>query len=213
MKYRFEGEGSRSLVEKIWKSLEQQYDNMLDHAEKYNLVIDETLDTFDKFVELFDNEYYNCGDFHIFKCPVADYTLLVDKVISEDSVIFLPNGLANQFNVLELERKHYNPITGTYFDSLITNYLEHYHLLMKEYGDWICLEIENFITDNSLGKEIAENKMDYDKATTKALERKQLEENMKANLVKQLKIIMKEYNSVLSDEDIETIEDIINKYE
>ncbi|WP_303006523.1 hypothetical protein [Romboutsia ilealis] len=210
--YNFEHEGSKSVVERIWKNLETQYNDMLAYADKYNLVIDETLDTFDKFVELFDSEYYNCGNFNSFECPQVDYTLLVDKLISVDTVLFLPKSLANQFNVLEIH-KHYSPMTRTYFDSLIANYLENYHLILDNYGEWLNLEIEGWITENSVGRDISSNRMNYDKATTEKLKRKQMEENIKTNLVKQLKAILHDFNSVLSDEDHNTIENIINRYQ
>lgn len=207
-KYNFEYEGSKTIIDRIWRQLEQQYQDMLSYAEKYNLTIDESLDSFDKFVELFDSEYYTDIDSPTFKPCVIDYTLYVSDVISEDTVVFLPKSLANKYNKLELSQHYFYP-TDSYFDALIGEYTKYYHLLDDVFGEWLLLDIENFIQSNSQGKKVLK---DYLIATRKKQEREESEKIKKANFIKQLRINLRENKKALDEEDIEILEEMIEKY-
>lgn len=208
-KYNFEEEGSCTTVKRIYEKLDMQYEQMLKYAKEYGLTIDKSLDNIQKFYSFFDEEYYNCGSFYNFQVPYADYTLYTDtdKVISTDTVVFLPRQLANAFNVSQ--EKHYNYITDTWFEALISNYLENFHLLKKEYGEWLCIRIEEWITENSKGKNISK---EYRKATIEKIEREEMKEEKQINFSKLLSIALKENKAGLDSEDIELIEELIDKY-
>ena len=206
-KYNFEGEGSCTTVKRIYEKLDMQYEQMQQYASAYGLTIDKSLDNIQKFYSFFDSEYYNCGDFNNFKIPYADYTLYVDDIISTDTIVFLPWELANKFNISQ--EKHYNGITNTWFDALISNYLENFHLLKKEYGEWLCIRIEEWITENSKGKNI---RKEYRKATKEKIEREEMKEEKQINFSKLLSIALKENRKAIDSEDIELIEELIDKY-
>lgn len=208
MAHNFEGEGSCTTVKRIYEKLDMQYEQMLKYAKEYGLTVDKSLDSIEKFYSFFDEEYYNCGDFYTFKIPHIDYTLYVDKVISTKTTVFLPYSLANKFNVLEIT-KHYNGISNTWFDGLISNYLENFYLLKKEYGEWLCIRIEEWISENSKGKKITK---EYRKATKEKIEREELIEEKQINFSKQLSIALKENRKAIDENDIELIEELIDKY-
>lgn len=212
MEYNFEREGSISLTEKIWKNLEQQYSDLKKCCLDYNLVLDESLDTFDKFLELFDNEYYNCGNFSSFQPPYFDITLLVEgNTVSSDNMLFLPKQMANKFRLNDIYH-HYNPISNTWFDSLILCYLDNWDKILNNYGEDVCVEIEQFIQMNSNGRNIAESKKGFAKIITRIREQEELEQNGIKNMCKELRNIIKTYGNLLDEEDIDALGDIVKKY-
>lgn len=211
-KYSFEYE-SKMTVEGIYKNLQQQYKDMQLYCEKYNMRLGNTLDTIEKFYEFFDNEgYYNVQqNFYKREYPQVDYTLYVmdEDTLNTSNCIFLPKGLANKFDMSKISQ-HYDPVSGTYFHTLIKNYLEYYYLLDKTFGNWVCLDIESWILDNSKGRKLPN--IEFAKATKLEEKRRNDLINMTANFVKQLKINLKENGKALDEEDLQMLRELIEKY-